>query len=142
MLSKFKTLYIYPLFSNSFKRKDPYRSTIKCTQCYGAMRPSVAPCALRAQDAVHVLAMEPSSRPWLHGFSMLQTLYPLFSMAPGALHPQCAVRIVLKCIQTEHLYGSTINCTQCCEATESLEHMCGTKIAMKDRRCKRALVLP
>ena len=66
-------------FENSFKRKRPYGSTIKCTQCYGAMRPSVAPCALRAQDAVHVFAMEPSSRPWLHGFSMLQTLYPLFS---------------------------------------------------------------
>ena len=114
-------------FENSFKRKHPFGSTMKCTQCYGAMRPSVAPCALRAQDAVHVLAMEPSGRPWLHGFSMLQTLYPLFSdllkrekpcgstincikstqchaaikpsVAPGALHPQCAVRIVLKCIQ-------------------------------------------
>ena len=41
-------------FENSFKRKHPYGSTIKCAQCYGAIRPSVAPCALQVQDAVQV----------------------------------------------------------------------------------------
>ena len=41
-------------FENSFKRKHPYGSTIKCAQYYGAIRPSVAPCALQVHDAVQV----------------------------------------------------------------------------------------
>ena len=36
---------LYPCSSNSFQGKHPYGSTIKCPSWYGAIRPSMAPCA-------------------------------------------------------------------------------------------------
>ena len=53
VLSAVKTSYL--LSWKVLRGKHPYGSTVKCTVCYGAIRPSMAPCAFCGQDIVPIL---------------------------------------------------------------------------------------
>ena len=55
-------------FQNSFKRNHPYGSTMKCAQCYGAMRPFrgfMCSPSSRHSACICYGAINPSVAPWL-----------------------------------------------------------------------------